>query len=427
MLILENFKSFSHAEIDLTRPMTVLIGRNGSGKSNLAEAIELLAQIAYGRPLYEITDIGRANGVGFEIRGGIQGCPKAESNTIFGSFSMEFDGSWKGQEFSYYLLIGCAPEPRVMMETLYWGKDEIFNAGIQKREDILEVQHNNFRRNKKKPIIQLPSDRSVLSRYESFADSDRPNQKQKESFNLVRSVEQQLSSAFVLEPDPKLMRNYERIGQNSLTKNGRNLSSVLHLLDSGLESHRIVLDRILDRIKQLPDEQVTDFEFVTTRLNDVLFALKRPDGSLIDARLLSDGTLRALAVLTALEIAPENSRIIIEEMDNGIHPSRVKLLVDAIWEASHRRNLNVLITTHNPATLDSLSAEQLESVVLCYHDNEQNTSKLTPLLDLPRSDVLLERGRLGDLVTQRVLEQHLAPNFDEEQKQMAKAWLESIA
>ena len=45
-------------------------------------------------------------------------------------------------------------------------------------------------------------------------------------------------------------------------------------------------------------------------------------GVLVDARLLSDGTLRMLAVVTALETVPTGSRIIIEEFDNGLHPSR---------------------------------------------------------------------------------------------------------
>lgn len=433
MHILRNFKNFSHAELDLTRPMNLLIGRNGSGKSNVIEGVELLAQLAHGRPLYEITDIGRGGGTGFEIRGGLAGCPKNDqsipksNSELNGHFLLEFNGVWKSEKFSYFVLVTLMPQPQIYSECLAWGGRIIFEAALSQRKDIIQVLYDNHCEGEVETIVQLPSDRSVLSRYESFANLESSDQKYKDSLALVRYVEKHLNSAFVFDINPKLMRGYERIGQPILAKNGANLSSVLYGLSQGDKNNRPVLSRILERIKQLPDEQFVDFEFITTRLNDVIFALKHSDGSLVDARLLSDGTLRALAILTALETVPEHSRIIIEEMDNGIHPSRVKLLVDAIWEASHRRNLNVLVTTHNPATLDSLSAEQLESVVLCYHDNEQNTSKLTPLLDLPRADVLLERGRLGDLVTRRVIEQHLAPDFDEEQKRKAKAWLESLA
>lgn len=75
----ENFKNFSAAEIELLSPMILMIGKNGSGKSNVIEAVELLAQIAHGRPLYEITDIGRGSGATFEIRGGLSGCLKYDA------------------------------------------------------------------------------------------------------------------------------------------------------------------------------------------------------------------------------------------------------------------------------------------------------------------------------------------------------------
>jgi predicted ATPase len=116
--------------------------------------------------------------------------------------------------------------------------------------------------------------------------------------------------------------------------------------------------------------------------------------------------------------------MVIEELDNGVHPSRVKLLVDTIWECSHRRNLNVLVTTHNPATLNGLTPEQLGCVVICHYDHQEQADKLTALSDLPDSDVLLQKGSLGDLVTRNVLETYLMPNFAEEQKQKAQAWLD---
>ena len=56
-------------------------------------------------------------------------------------------------------------------------------------------------------------------------------------------------------------------------------------------------------------------------------------GKLIDARLLSDGTLRMLAIVTALETVPKSSRIVIEEFDNGLHPSRAELLVRTLSES----------------------------------------------------------------------------------------------
>ena len=104
--------------------------------------------------------------------------------------------------------------------------------------------------------------------------------------------------------------------------------------------------------------------------------------------------------------------------------NKVKLLIDTIWECSKRRNLNVLATTHNPATLNGLIAEQLDCVVVCHYDPNEQADKLTPLSEIPFSDVLLQKGQLGDLMTQNVLETYLMPNFEEEQQHKAEEWLE---
>jgi ABC-type branched-subunit amino acid transport system ATPase component len=431
MYYFRNFKNFSDAQLNLLQSVTLMIGKNGSGKSNAIEAVELLAQIAHGRPLHEIVDVGRGNGGMFEIRGGLSGCLACQvDNPIpFGEFELGFGASFKydgrQQDISYSVTL-TLPDMRIHKEKLTVGDRVIFDAVVGTR-DILDVSYDNFQRGGNKPITHLPADRSVLSRYETFADAGSKSSRQQDALKMVRVLEGHLNAAFVFDPTPRLMREYERMGQSVLQKNGSNLSSVLHTLKLGSDEKQQVLGKILNLIRQLPEEPFKEFDFVETRARDVLFGLKREDGTFTDARSLSDGTLRALAILTALETVPEKSRIVIEEMDNGIHPSRIKILVDAVWECSHRRKLNILVTTHNPATLDSLDSEQLKAVVLCYRDSESHASKLMPLSGLPRVESLLEQGRLGDLVTRRVLEKYLLPNFEEIKKSKALEWLESLA
>lgn len=86
----------------------------------------------------------------------------------------------------------------------------------------------------------------------------------------------------------------------------------------------------------------------------------------------------------------------------------------------------VLATTHNPATLTALGAKQLQGVVICFQDREQGASRLMPLLEVPRADVLLEQCQLGDLVTRNIIERHLAPRFAESRRQKALEWLDSF-
>ena len=74
-----------------------------------------------------------------------------------------------------------------------------------------------------------------------------------------------------------------------------------------------------------------------------------------DATLLSDGTLRVLAVAAAVLSAPEGSLVVIEEIDNGVHPNRAARLLVQLSDVARERNLRVLISSHNPALLDAFA------------------------------------------------------------------------
>ena len=150
-------------------------------------------------------------------------------------------------------------------------------------------------------------------------------------------------------------------------------------------------------------------------------------GKLVDARLLSDGTLRMLAIVTALETVPESSRIVIEEFDNGLHPSRAKLLVRTLSETASRRDLNVLVTTHNPAFMDALDESQMGSVLICHGDESSGGSLVTKLGDMDIAGTIGLRGGLGDFVTRGALEEHLAPDFEENRSRETREWLASLS
>ena len=325
MHIFKNFKNFADVEIDLSKPMTLLIGRNGSGKSNLIEGVELLAYLmsVFNKP-NEISDLGR--GGRFEIRGGLNGCTRHSSEC--------FIVGYKDKIKFYFSETESIPRPHEI--------EDDYSCLIEVRLNNTKIEIITKKNTNNSNFLLLHNEHST-------------------EFEL----HQKYSNVFAFDIYPRAMRQYSSIGLNELTKNGFNISSVLYSLHQNKSE---TLNHILEKIRQLPEEAFECFDFITTSDNsDVLFALKYPNGETISAKLLSDGTLRALAILTALETVPEGSRIIIEEIDNGVHASRVNVLIDAIWEASNRRKLNTLITTHNPATLDSLTDEQLECVVVCHY------------------------------------------------------------
>ena len=420
-----DFKGFKNVRINLLRPFTLLIGPNGSGKTNVIEAIELLSFVARGQPLYEIADVGRTE-TGLQIRGGLQACGRLDEDIFSLGFkaSTRFGGASK--LVNYRIHISTKPYPQILKEALDVGDRVIYETlpkNPMSASRDLEVKYDNFARGGRKPQTAASSERSVLSQYREIAQK---NLNIKECNRLVQAVMHHLQASFVFDPNPKLMHGYERIGNNVLSKDGANLSAVLHSLSTGDETQKASLDRLLSQISQLPDEPYKKFSFTTTDLGDVIFGLRERTGYTVDARSLSDGTLRTLAILTALETVQEYSHVIVEEFDNGLHPSRVGVLTSAIAEATERRNLRVLVTTHNPATMNNLTPEQMKGVVLCTWSEEKQAADLVDLDSLPRSDELLERGPLGDLVSRRVIEQYLAPEFEEQHRQKVLDWVEAL-
>lgn len=226
--------------------MTLLIGKNGSGKSNAIEGVELLAQIAHGRPLHEISDVGR--GGAFEIRGGLAGCIRQGHDIMSLSFETP--------AITYTVSIRAIPEPRIVKESLEHGKRTIFTtvAGTKKlTSGVMKIRYVNFARGPNKPTVTLPADRSVLSQYETFVTSDKLAHVRE----LVSGLRSYLRASFVFDPIPKSMRQYDRIGNHVLGRHGGNLSPVLYALEQGGNIGKAALARILGSIKQLPEEPLT--------------------------------------------------------------------------------------------------------------------------------------------------------------------------
>ena len=146
-----------------------------------------------------------------------------------------------------------------------------------------------------------------------------------------------------------------------------------------------------------------------------------------DAPLLSDGTLRVLAVATAALSAPEGSLVVVEEIDNGVHPSRAHLLMQRLREVAVSRRLSIVITTHNPALLDAVPDDLIGAVTCCYRDPGTGCSRLMRLADLEQYPELIAEGPLGYLMTRGRIEAYVHDQRSpEERRERAMAWLQKI-
>jgi AAA15 family ATPase/GTPase len=132
----------------------------------------------------------------------------------------------------------------------------------------------------------------------------------------------------------------------------------------------------------------------------------------VDARGMSDGTLRFLAILTALLTRPAESLLVIEEIDNGLHPSRARMLLDMLKAIGKSRRVDVLATTHNPALLDAMGTEMVPFITVAHRDRETGHSRLVLLEDIKQLPKLLAQGSIGRLSSKGLIEKALQQSFD---------------
>ena len=127
----------------------------------------------------------------------------------------------------------------------------------------------------------------------------------------------------------------------------------------------------------------------------------------IDATRLSDGTLRCLAIVAAVLREKKGGMIVIEEIDNGIHPGRAKTLIHLISDIARQRGVDVLITTHNAILLNALGKEDLAGVEIVYRDEEEGDGRFIPLIGIDRMPELLANGKLGDVFTSDMILEYI--------------------
>lgn len=427
---LRNFKNFEAADLDLYAPLTILLGRNGSGKTNLVEGVELMAAIARGVPLYDISETGR--GGALEVRGGLPSCPRFGTSRFALRLDTGRSCEYAPPEVAYEFEIEVADGVQLQSERLTVGGRTLIDAERLGSGD-LELRYHDLDASEARRTV--PGQSSVLSHYEEFLGdapaSCRPAHSARTAVSDFRS---HLRQSYVFEPVPMSMRNYERSNPHAqLARNGSNLSAALFALSSGTREEKAALDRIAERIRQVPDEPFKRIVFVETSVRDVMAGFETEERSaanrngFVEARLLSDGTLRMLTILTALETVPERSRIIIEEFDTGLHPSRARLLLDSLTESAARRGLSVVVTTHNPAFMNALKESQFEQVWVCHRDETSNTSRVTRLTDLDDIVLMSISGELGNFAAEGRLEKQLDSGYEKQRERAVQQWLDTLS
>ncbi|PSB33326.1 AAA family ATPase [Chlorogloea sp. CCALA 695] len=408
-LILKNWKSYRHAELFID-PLTVLIGTNASGKSNALDGLEFLNRTALGK---EIQAALLGNEILSAIRGGVEWAAfKPESQ-----FTLEVlvQGSNERVDYFYSITVETKPRVQLLAESLVRitkrpktdknpHKISLFQTDISS-PDSPSIVARLYNTKKGKPK-EVRRSNSILSQLTGLASI---SQEITEGISIVSQV---LQNIFILDPIPSKMRSYSPLSDHILS-DASNIAGILAALEEPEKSQ--VETEITKYVTDLPERDIQKLwaEPVGKFNSDAMLYcqemwVQNQKPTLIDARGMSDGTLRFLAILTTLLTRTENSQVVIEEVDNGLHPSRSELLIKMLREIGERRQIDILITTHNPALLDALGSEIVPFVVVAHRDSETGESKLTLLEDIENLPKLMASGTLGKITSQGSLEKSLS-------------------
>lgn len=401
-LVLEGFKGFKHAELPLG-PLTVLVGANASGKSNIREAFRFLHGIARGYTLAEI--IGEKWGEGgIPLWAGIRGGIREISFQQCGHFSITVTMSGRRPEpmiprpamIEYSIEVDVS-DPRMGPRLL---SERILRDGVLQ----LEATRNNGepehadRRN-----ITVRAREGGRQTLEVFPEKSRDvSPLLREWIETKPNLEGTRTAMVVLlnllsmqfpDFDPGAMRRPSTPGQTTMGDRGDNLSSVLQAICDSSD-HRIAAE---EWIRELTPMDVADFEFPSDQAGRILVSLVEAGGQRISAYSASDGTLRFLAMLAAF-LGPDRPFFyFFEELENGIHPNRLYLLLQLIEQHVGRNGIQVVATSHSPQLLASLSESARRDAVLVYRLPGQPDARIRKIHDIPEAARVLETQDLARL------------------------------
>jgi len=326
---IDGFKSFVDFELDIPRLM-VIAGANGSGKSNLFDALDLARRAAEEGPEAALLDGGRG---------------KADE-----LFHRRIDGT-----------LARSMRVRFFSEDPISGRGS-WGFGVERPEAATE------------PYLS------------SCDDADRA---------------QDVKQLLVLSLEPALMRG--RVAardRGPLNRDGSNLAAVLGRLSEDPDLFYELRSYAGGVIPGL-----AGIEPALDRRNEWDFDLRFRQ-STASAATASDGTLRVLGILAAILDPVQRGLVAVDEVENGVHPSRLGRLVDAVRDLLVHpelslRSRQVLLTTHSPVVV--AKAQQIPDCEVQFfgtafrpYDDEQGVRR-TSYVTHPRT--LRPGGQRGTFVT----------------------------
>jgi predicted ATPase len=411
-LRLENWKSYENASLYIDA-LSVLVGTNASGKSNALDALLFLNRIASGSML---TSALKGDGTLAPMRGGVEWAARQPGSVFALGVVCRAD-----EQTDYeYRIEGEISENRcdLYSEQLTRIRYRMGKNGARKSQAgiIKLLRTDSCVEGAPTIIARLYNEKQgsprQLSRTHAVLFQLVGQKLRREIQDGVSEVISALREIFILDPIPSHMRRFSPLSDR-LESDAWNVAGVVAALP---KEKQVEIEEVLTRYaRQLPERDIRRVyaETVGKFNSDAMLYceehwLDSGPPPTVDARGMSDGTLRFIAILTALLTRPRASLLVIEEVDNGLHPSRARLLLDMLKSVGSQRGVDILVTTHNPALLDAMGTEMVPFITVANRDPATGYSVLTLLEDIAQLPKLLAQGPIGRLSSQGLIEKSIA-------------------
>lgn len=109
-------------------------------------------------------------------------------------------------------------------------------------------------------------------------------------------------------------------------------------------------------IEHILGKSVQSFQRTSVGASDVFHVGRNRDNEYSEFHF-GAGESSIIRIVTDIELLPENSMILVEEIENGLHPMATKRLVEYLISAAQRRNIQVIFTTHSDDALEVLPSD----------------------------------------------------------------------
>lgn len=425
-LRLVDFKNFADETLH-AGPFTVIVGTNASGKSNIRDAFRFLHGIGRGYTLAEI--IGGKYGSGGQIewvpiRGAANEIIRFEQSGFF----LEVELKIGENKIRYSIKVEHDKDNlsgfRVTEEKLSWfGSEYIYTSHpdkphpvrVEDDETCLILHMAKTGKQKKYGHrINTRSDQPALTQIWEHKKVVRSHK------DITQSVIDCLAGIRFLDPIPDLMRKPVFPGQTVLGDSGENLPAVLEEICADPKRAAV----FYEWVRELTPVDVKKFEFPRDPITGLVqLAIGETNERVVSAYSASDGTLRFLAMLAAMlgkhSTLPDRvaaRSYVFEEIDNGIHPSRLRLLLDLIEGQTAKAGLQVITTTHSPDLLTMIGDEAFKSTSVVCRLPDTDDSVIRSINDLPNLEKLRHSQGLGQLHASGWMEDALVFTWDEEEQ-----------